>query len=273
MPIILQPEEPSQPPPGSTGPCSDDSAVVKPDQPLHNGCPVLTKTPSITVTAGQDAIIEWVITDSNGNPVDICACIADDGSGNTGKVVVRIKAAMDPCAPIYEITATVVDCTTGTIRFELPEEVENAPCIYVMEIGVYNSADKLVISNKALLSVEPSLFMGVDYMGYGPLTLEEVRLQLRDILGENDLLDDVEFDNIDILHSMIQPIRFWNEIPPDLIRYTPCNFPYHGAWLKATCSNLLRVMATWYERNNANLSGGGVSSGRRDKLNPYLMQA
>jgi hypothetical protein len=129
-----------------------------------------------------------------------------------------------------------------------------------------------VASNKALLSVEPSLF-ALDATSYGPITLEEVRLQLRDNAIENDMLDDVEYDNIEILHSMMQPIRFWNEIPPDLIRYNACNFPYHGAWLKATCANLLRISATWYERNNANISGGGVSSGRRDKMNSYLAQA
>jgi hypothetical protein len=190
-----------------------------------------------------------------------------------GKVVVRVKSALDPCAAVYEFDAVVTDCASGTIQFKLPDSIKNTACIYMFEIGLYNQAGGLVALNKGILSVEPSLFGVSDCPGCGPITLEEVRLQLRDIIGENDLLDDVEFDDVDILHSIIQPIRFWNEIPPDIARFNTCNFPYHGAWLKATCSNLLRVMATWYERNNAHLSGGGVSSGRRDKLNPYLLQA
>jgi len=272
MPIIMTPVD-TAPPAGGTDVCSGTGPIVKPDQPLHNGCPVLTKTPSITIPAGSDATIEWVIRDSSGQPVNICGCIEDDGNGNVGKVMVRIKPALDPCAAIYEFEATVTDCASGTIQFTLPEEIKDNACIYVMEVGLYNQAGSLVAVNKGLLSIERSLFADTSCPSCGPITLEEVRLQLRDILAENDMIEDVEFDDIDIIHSMMQPIRFWNEIPPDLVRFNACNFPYHGAWLKATCSNLLRTIATWYERNNAKLSGGGVSSGRRDKLNPYLLQA
>lgn len=247
---------------------AESQQIVRSNEPLHQGCAVLTKEPSFTVSKGQDAIIETVLRDADGTPIDITGALAEV-DGKEGCVEVRIRNALAPGATCYAYAATVIDATTGQVQFTLPNVVRDNACLYNVELAVVTAAGKTLFTRKSLLSVERGLYGDTSSMSYGTLTLEEIRMELRDRAAENDLLRDVEFDNVELLHAILSPIRYWNEIPPDLGQLSACNFPYHGHWLRATCGHLLRIAANWYERNRLPGTGGGLSLDDRNKSQQY----
>jgi len=249
---------------------SEEQRIIRQNIPLHQGCEVLTKEPSITITKGQDATVEWVLRDKSGRPVDITGALADINDV-PGCVEVRIRNALSGSADCHSYTAEIVDATRGVVQFELPEDVRNNACLYAVELAVRDGLGAIVFSRKGLLSVERGLYGEESTMLQGSLTLEEIRMELRDRAAENDLLRDVEFDDAELLHAICEPIRYWNEIPPDINRFSACNFPYHSHWLRATCGHLLRIAANWYERNRLPGSGGGLTLDDRNKMQQYLL--
>lgn len=264
MPIIVDLLSPG----GNNNATAEEQRIVRPNIPLHLGCEVLTKEPSITITKGQDALIEWVLRDKLGRPVDITGALAEI-DGEPGCVEVRIRNALSGSANCYTLNADVIDATNGVVQFSLPAKVRDNACLYSVELAVRDGAGAIMFSRKGLLSVERGLYGDTGSMLKGALTLEEIRMELRDRTEENDLLRDVEFDDVELLYAITSPIRYWNEIPPDVARYSACNFPYHGHWLRATCGHLLRVAANWYERNRIQGTGGGLSLDDRNKMQQY----
>lgn len=245
---------------------------VSPDDTTHDDCPVLGKTRYVSVNKGQYAVVRWPLRDSKGNAVDLTAWLSSSSSSDldSSKILVRIADALDPSGyPIQQIVGSVVDYENGIVEFALPDNVTCDASIFTMEIGVIDSAGRLVGSEKGYVSVERGLFGNLDMMT-GPPTIDEIRMQLRDRLLENDLLSDVEFDDVEIIHSILRPIQEWNELPPDLGWMSPNDFPWHFHWVNAVIANLLLIAAHWYERNNLPAQHGGLNVQDRAKANPYL---
>ena len=264
MPVYLTPIAPPDPP-GQLPDCGDQ-IVVTPDQPSFEGCPVYTKSASVTVQQTQEATIHWVLRDRNGQPIDLSSCLE-----NGATIDVRIKNPFLSAARKFELEGSpVTDGGDGLVSFALTEDVVKCACLLTMAIGVRNSAGKLLFSNTGLLSIEPSLF-GEDCDDHqGVLTLGDIRTELRDFAAENPTLHDVEFDEAEIVAAIADTVREWNETPPDVAYFTPCDFPFRAHWKKAVCGRLLRSAAVWYERARYRSEGGALSIDDRNKMNTYL---
>lgn len=93
-----------------------------------------------------------------------------------------------------------------------------------------------------------------------PLTISEVRLALRDECPTaNYLLDDFEFTDKEIFYAMRKAVDYWNEVPPDVQRYTYANYPYRYHWTLAVIGLLLRQTGRFKLRNWLPYQGGNVS--------------
>jgi hypothetical protein len=233
---------------------------ITPDDSRHDGCPVLGKTRYLVVDKGECACVEWAVRDRQGNVRELT---------DIDHAVVRFQDALAVDPGLYELDADIMSTADGTITFALTSEIVNKAGIWQFQIGLLDADDNLLATDTGYLSVERGLFGDISTFD-GPLTLQEVRLQLRDTLIENSLLDDVEFDDVEILYSILQPVREWNEKPPPVAFFNAGNFPYHYHWLKAVVANLLITAAHWYERNNLQATHGGIAVNDRAKANPYL---
>jgi hypothetical protein len=108
------------------------------------------------------------------------------------------------------------------------------------------------------LDVLPNLGM-INTTG-GPLTFYEVRLSVRDVCPEaNILLDAMDFQPHEIAAAIRWPIDYWNETPPPTRRFTPMNFPYRYHWRLATVGELMIMVGTWLQRNNLDYSIAGLT--------------
>lgn len=271
MPIVLDPVEGGG---GGQVTCETVSFASPVDGTLYD-CPVKMGVRTVVATTGQQAYIDFEMRDARGNQVNIDGCILAGEGEDPGFVLVRFQEFRSCNPSLTEIEATVVDGSLGKIRFQLPAAVVATPGIWQFEVGVYNTSGVLIFTNKGLLSVERGLFGSDTSAGAlsGMPTITEIRTELRDMIGLNDLRDELEASDAEILHALVKPVQDWNETPPYIGTHTPESFPYRVQWLHATCGYILRSAAIWYERNKLNVSTAGVSDQERDKLRSYMQIA
>lgn len=261
-----------------------DFQILRPDEAVAEGCPVLTKMRHITAHKGVQGIVEWTLRKPDGSAVDlsdyfcpygyeISLSLANETNPcEDGTVIVRLISCDEDRRTLKEIAGVVTVPSAGTIRFRLTDDMVNYAGIYRMEIGVTDHADKLIFTDRGLVSVERGLFGNTEDMR-GPPTLSEIRMALRDSVVENNLLDAVEFTSDEIVFSIVRPIAEWNEMPPHVAHYTCHNFPYKEMWLKGIIAQLLQTAAFHYTRNKMPSSHGGLTVDDKNKDREYLMLA
>lgn len=262
MPVILVPTATTAP-----GPVACDSLLLLTADDAYsvNNCPVVNKTRTIIVDKGQTAVIRWELRDRSGKAIDISNCV-DAG----GLVFARISDPLCSGSQVFDILAEVHDASAGLVDVALSADVVAEAGIYQLQFGLLGDLGSPTFVDKALLSVERGLF-GPDQNGfYGPPTLGEIRVQMRDFALANDLRGVVEFDDTEIMYSILQPVQEWNELPPAVAWFTPKTFPYHYHWLQAVCANLFKIGATWYLRNKLQVSHGGAQDDDRNRDQAYM---
>lgn len=274
--------------------CEDGSPLLTPDTSCHEGCPVLTKVRHIVVPKGVCPTIEWPLRATNGKAVNLSVCFAPDApeeSESSTSVSVSLSVAVaegttfavrarfadcDNRGTIYERPGAVQDAASGKVRFTLPEEIFDEAGIYVMSVAIVavaeDGTETPVFVERGLLSVEDSLW-GNTTNRNAPPTLADIRMHLRDTHVENDFLQDVEFDADELVSALVQPIRYWNEVPPPIACFTCRTFPFRYHWMRATVSELLKTAAHHYMRNNINVDHGGVSGNFKERYQEYLAVA
>lgn len=271
-----------------------DEIILTADDTTSDGCPLLTKTRTVSGNKGLCSTVEWEVRDKNGQPLNLgdWICADTDGDGDIdssevepdsepyplcGQVLFRFADAASP-SYVYQAVGWSPDPEAGIVRATLPADLVAYPGLYLMQIGISQQVStdvyQLVYIDKGILSVERSLFGSVELGDLlGPPTLQEIRIALRDSGLENSLLNDVEFDDTEILVALARPLRQWNETPPPIAYFDSRSFPYHENWLKATMALLMRSAAYWYERNRLSTSAGGVTVDDRNKMQTYMMMA
>jgi len=257
----------------------EEFRIVRPEQTVAEGCPVLTKVRHVISNKGVQAVVEWPLLNGAGDAVDLSSLFPTSGEDSlsvpaceAGSVVARFVNC-DETGQVLEADAEVYDAGDGLIRFELPATVADFAGIYRMEIGVADSAGRVVFSDRGLLSVERGLFGDLDDLGKGPPTLNEIRMALRDSLGENNLLRNVEFSGDEIVFSVVRPVAEWNETPPPVTHYNCNTFPWREMWLRGIIGLLLQTAGHHYVRNKLPARHGGLEVNDKAKDNEYFALA
>lgn len=245
----------------------DELLEAVPVDAVADGCTVKMKTRTVLTQRGKASVVNWELRDKSGNPIDVSELV-------DATFEIRMQDVFGEY-PIASIEGALVDDTDGTITFTLPETVYNQAGIYNVNVAVKNADDEIVYIDTGLLSNERTLY-GISSGQCddpGPLTIQEIRLQMRDTMIENNLLDQVEYDDTEIIHAMVQTLREWNETPPPVARFNAHDYPFRYNWLMGTCGNLMRIAAQHYLRNDLQSSHGGVNLGDKAKAQPYLSVA
>jgi len=93
-----------------------------------------------------------------------------------------------------------------------------------------------------------------------PLSIAEVRLAIRDICAQaNFLIDDLEYTDKEIMYAIASTVDYWNEVPPDVIRFTYSSFPFRYHWKLGVIGKLMMQAALHKLRNWLPYQGGNVS--------------
>jgi len=284
MPIIASPAaEPSTP-------CCDkpltevvptpvscaDLAVVTPGIALQHRQQVLGRMQAVRVRAGQNAAIEWTLRAADGSPVDLSACGFTDSSDSVAEpplvkqLVLRLREAVTRSKCFVERAGTVVDAETGKVSFQLLAVDVKYAGVYLGEaalVSVEGNDQQVIHSNVFYLHVERGLHAAKPH---GPPSIAEIRLHLRDSApGENMLLDAYKWDDAEIAAAITRPVDYWNEVPPDIGRFTTASFPFRFHWLEAICGNLFLFAAEYFRANQLDYQAGGVTVNDMNKERNY----
>jgi hypothetical protein len=267
-------------------PVVSDACVVRAGIPEMDDCKILTRLKAFIVDQGVSATLEHVFRNKNGQAVDLTewlgAGVSESGSSSSsvtpaGTCKVRIKrwgvdSGSSTQNPIYDIYGEAYNAGKGILRFTLEEEVVERSGIYELSFAVIDENGRPISIDRGIMSVERSMFaldMSLNRKQLGPPTLQEVRMRLMDSSrNENLLLDDIEFKDEQILQALWEPIRFWNETPPPIERFSTHDFPFHGAWIIGVLGQLHMTMANHYRRNVYRGATGGTND--KDKEREYL---
>lgn len=219
-------------------------------------------TPIIRLISGVESTIAVSLSDDVFG--DIPATVSD---GDTVKLVV--KPYKDTTERVLTKDVTVSDnvASISISKTDLPKAG-----LYPLSFIVYRD-NSPVAEYQGYVYVELGMNEWAD-VSNDPISISDVRMALMDYSPEaNTLLEDLEFSDLQIITAMKRPIREWNETPPDICTYNFNNFPYHEAWLKATCSYLLEAAAHRYNRNTIPHNASGLSMDPNNKGNLYLSSA
>ena len=257
-------------------------SIVKAGIPKMDDCKILTRLKAFIVDQGVVPTLEHTFRDRTGNPQDLSEWLASGTSESAsssssaapaGVVKLRIKEWMGwgtgARNPIWDVYGDAVDAATGVVRVELEPDIVEKAGIYELNWAVVDENGRPKVIDRGIMSVEKSMFP-VDlinvYKDLGPPTIQEVRMRLMDSSkNENLLLDDIEFKDEQILQAMWEPVRFWNEVPPPIERFTTRTFPFRGAWITGVLAQLHMTMAMHFRRNTFRGAAGGTSDKDREK--------
>lgn len=264
-----------------------DFTLIRAGVPVQDDCKILTRLKAFVVSQGVCATLEHTFRDRKGNPLDLSdwlaaaesqslsASTSSSTSAPAGTLQLRVKEWVG-CStsttknPVWTVYGEAVDPTTGLVRAELSADMVERAAIYELNWGVLNETGVPVAIDRGIMSVEKSLFPAdvlLAYKDQGPPTLQEIRMRMMDSSkNENTLLDDVEFDDEQIMLALATPIREWNESPPNLKRaYTTRDFPFRGAWISGALAQLHLMAAHHYRRNTMRTAAGGTSDKDKEK--------
>jgi len=202
---------------------------------------------------------------STGLPVDFTAGGTVDPSRLTAKLTaVHVWGSTEV---VFSVAGTVISATVGLVNIILTELDTGRPGVFTATLGVFVDTT-LTYTQPFFIEIEPNDL----YQNFGPPTIAEIRLHLRDTCPEsNFLLDETEFSDSEIASALRLPIDMFNEIPPPLgTMFNVDSFPYRYHWMVATIGLLHRIAASHYRRNKLAYSTGGTSiDPQADKAQEY----
>lgn len=260
-------------------PVSCDSQQILSAAPTTvNGKTLLSRLRSLNMVAGQAASLDWQLHDQNGNPVSLTDCLCGAGSsssasaGSCPHVILYLRENLSGNC-VSQFDAEIVDDAVGKVRVAITKGTITRPGIYFAEMAVVDDTDPNNIG---------VLFSNVFYLVVnatarhvkGPPSIAEIRLHLRDSAGgDNYLISGLKFDDAEIAMAIARPIMYWNEIPPDVARYTTQNFPFRYHWLEAICAQLFLIAEEHYRANQLQYQAAGVAVDDMNKEANYAAAA
>lgn len=260
-----------------------DQLLVRPATTLVEGRPVFAKRPAVTYPQGMAPVLEMVIRDSIGRPLDLSSAglhsenptSSSSSSGSLsepGKLVLRFREVFHfntASAPV-EVEGVCWDARSGTVRARLPLVLAEAPGVMVGEWGVFDGNGGLVTTYDFLLHVERGQF-GAVVTNRGLPAIDEVRTWMRDSdPNDNYLLRTLEFDLSEIVESMVDCVRHWNDSHPAIRqKYNTCSFKNPSAMRAGIMARLYQLAAKHYRRNQLAYSAAGTSIDDKNKSQEY----
>jgi hypothetical protein len=174
----------------------------------------------------------------------------DAGAGLQAEFYVR---EAEWARPVVRVAAESID--SGYAIVEMPGI--RAPGLYVATLQVCGG-DTPLASTRYWVEVSKSF----KWRGSDPLSISEVRMEVRDQCGsQNELLDRLKFTDDQIAWAIRKPVDEFNSTGQPSTTYTPANFPsaWRSQWAAGAVGYLLRVASIGDDRDGLRYQAGGVS--------------
>lgn len=230
-------------------------------------------TPVIRLSQGQQKAVTITLRDEQGDEIDLTQYAGDPtfaSSSSVAGVNSAVKLAASHCLNgdnvLFTLDGTITSGETGEVVFAFTPTETKTPGIFVASVGVFR--DNILRFNQMFyLEFMPTNFT---INSGGPITVPEVRMELRDQCSDaNYLIDELEYTDAEIIHCMRKAVDVFNETNPPVGSYAYDKFPFRANWLKGTVAFLLQMMAHSFRRNALQYNAGGLSVADQEKYREY----
>lgn len=262
--------------------CSEQ-IIIRPRVTRVEGQPILAKPQTVLTSQGVTPVIEMVLRDSEGRPINLTNCGFNSSNSSSAvsyssssiplpRVMGKMREAirLSPDNLPIELDAAVWDAASGVIRARVPSKATELN-------GIMRGQWALIDSDDSVLFTVPFFFM-VDRGEFGMLvnaagipSPNDIRVFLRDNSPEdNYLLSELEFDLTEIVESSIRCVEQFNAAqPPIPQKFDTTNFPNPVILLTGIMGYLYQIAAKHYRRNHLPYSAGGMSIDDKNKASEY----
>lgn len=255
-----------------------EQIIIRPRITRVENQPILAKIPSVLTSQGVSPVIEMVLRDSEGRPINLTECgfsssVSSNQSSSSehslaGKMREAISVAQTNI-PI-DLEPVVWEAESGTIRARVPSSATEINGIMRGQWAMIDPAGSVLFTSPFFLFVDRGEFGSV-YNKSGVPSPNDVRVFLRDNAPEdNYLLSELEFDLTEIIESAIRCIDYFNSAqPPIPQKFDTTSFPNPVILLNGIMGYLYQIAAKHYRRNHLPYSAGGMQIDDKNKANEY----
>lgn len=230
-------------------------------------------TPVIRLSQGQQKTVTITLRDEQGEAVNLTQYASDVKAGSSSSangldISVRLAAShcLNGSNVLFTVEGTITSAEDGEVSFTFTPTETATPGIFVASAGVFRE-DILRFNQMFYLEFMPTNFT---INSGGPITVPEVRMELRDQCSDaNYLIDELEYTDAEIIHCIRKAVDVFNETNPPVGSYAYDKFPYRANWLKGTVAFLLQMMAHSFRRNALQYNAGGLSVADQEKYREY----
>lgn len=259
--------------------CSEQ-IIIRPRVTRVENQPILAKIPSLLTSRGVTPVVEMVLRDSEGRPINLTNCGFNSSNSSmstsgspTPQIIGKIREAViaDSARPAIDLDAAVWDSDSGTIRCRIPLDVTKTNGIYRGQWAYKDSDGGILFTSKFYLFVDRSEFTTEEVRNIGVPSPDDIRVFLRDSAPEdNYLLSELEFDLTEIVESIIRCVDHFNSAqPPIPQKFSTSDFPNPVVLLNGTMGYLYQIAAKHYRRNHLPYSAGGMQIDDKNKAAEY----
>ena len=263
--------------------CSDQ-LVVRPAVTTVDGRPILAKTPAIATAQTMAPVIEIVLRDDRGRPINFESCgftsvnssSLSSSAGSQGKVQLKGREALDVSngAPVVDVEGYFTNAAAGVVRAQIPVEATRLHQVIDINCGVVSTSGELIHMTNLYMLVDKSQFGTVVANSGKPAglpSLAQIRTYLRDNAPEdNPLLNNFEFDVSEIVQSMVKCVEHWNTMQPTVRKsFNTNNFLNPTVLISGVMGELYFIAAKHYRRNQLAYTAGGLSVDDKNKAQEY----
>lgn len=259
--------------------CSEQ-VIIRPRITKVENNPILAKIPSVYTVRNVSPVMEMVLRDSEGRPINLSNCsLASSSSANSSSsgtlepsIIGRLREAVnisDSKLP-YDLDAVIWDAPSGTIRCRLQPEVTALNGIYRGQWAFRDIDGAILFTYPFYLFVDRGEF-GLENRNVGVPSPNDVRVFLRDSAPEdNYLLSELEFDLTEIVECTLRCVEHFNSAqPPIPQKFDTSNFPNPVILLNGVMGYLYQIAAKHYRRNHLPYSAGGIQVDDKNKASEY----
>lgn len=256
--------------------CSEQ-IIIRPRVTRVENQPILAKVPSLITSQGVTPVLEMVLRDPEGRPINLTNCgfnssNSSSSAASSPRVVGKLREAINlsPLDPAIDLDAAVWDADSGTIRCRLPAAATELNGISRGQWAMLDSDNSVLFTSTFFLVVDRGEF-GISVNNRGVPSPSDIRVFLRDSSPEdNYLLSELEFDLTEIVESSLRCIDFFNSAqPPIPQKFNTVTFPNPVILLNGIMGYLYQIAAKHYRRNHLPYSAGGMQIDDKNKANEY----
>jgi hypothetical protein len=232
---------------------------------------------AVEIRQNSAATLRLQLLKPDGNPVDLTGYGYADGYGSiseapvTGSgIFVRFRDSALVNRTVTSVAAEVIDASTGLVSAEFPTVVTDTAGIYLTEVGVQNTAARLIFSNELYTYVTHSAW--ATGTRRGPPSIDDFRLSLRDSDPiSNELINNHDYGLVEIAYAATRVVTFWNSKPPILAaaNYSTFSFPDRELWLVGGHLFLFELIEEHYRRNFLAHRAGNVTTDDKNRHREY----